>query len=388
MSSKIEELLYSPLYMGVRNPYEVRLEDLFSPPIIYQSIQECKRGKLWKDSVILSDYYSNYVINDIMTDMLNYTFAFHPLYHTYINERGKDRLICSLDIRDRIVQKILNQGFLLPIFRSKFIYDNGASLTNRGIHFSADRLETKLHREFRNHGYDFYIAKFDISSFFDNIPHNYVLNEISKYCNDVRIMALFNQIMYMYKYDEYIHDGLHVDAGIGLGGEVPQSFGIICLNELDHIITENSLIKADEYIRYMDDFIVIDHNLDKINNIIYYITSYLNSIGLSLNQNKTRVNSAREGVKFLKIHYFITETGGIIRKPDPDSYKKMRRKINKYGTLYNKELMTEADIDNSVQSFVGYKETICDSHYKNRFLCSITYNGILQNTANGGLEDI
>ena len=61
-----------------------------------------------------------------------------------IVERGKPRQLCTLTFEDRIVQKLLNQFFLLPAFIPTLIYDNMASIRGRGPYLAMQRTEEFL----------------------------------------------------------------------------------------------------------------------------------------------------------------------------------------------------------------------------------------------------
>jgi len=57
-----------------------------------------------------------------------------------IKERGKDRKITPIHINDRVIQKVLCDYLLTPLFTPKLIYDNGASLPNKGVSFTRKRV--------------------------------------------------------------------------------------------------------------------------------------------------------------------------------------------------------------------------------------------------------
>lgn len=343
------------------NPYyDITLETIFNPMNIELAIRECARCKLWKDSVIegyvYSDYKTHTILYHIFYDPNGYIFD--PLFHTTIFERGKERLICSLTFKDRIIHKLLNQCYILPIFRNKLIYDNMASLEGRGIHRALFRLEAMLQKSIRKFGMNFYIAKCDIKSYFDNIPHQYMFEYLDRYTKDKRIMDLIYRILQQYKYDPYIHNGEICDSGIGLGGEVAQSFGILCLNELDHIMKENPYLKVPHYIRYMDDIIMIDKDKKRLEFCINYMDSWLKELGMFLSPNKTNIMHASEGVKFLKVHFYPKENGFVLMVPNKKAYKKQRIKLIKMKELLMQgEIASVNDIYNAYMSYRGYAMT-------------------------------
>ena len=73
------------------------------------------------------------------------------------------------------------------------IYDNGASLKNKGIDFSRERFEKHLHMYYREHGSnDGYVLLMDYSKFYDNIPHETAYNAVAKHVKDDFSLWLLN----------------------------------------------------------------------------------------------------------------------------------------------------------------------------------------------------
>lgn len=332
----------------------IRFEDVFNDYTIRDSLEQCKKGTYWKNSVILYDMYSEYNLYDLLEQLYSNTFEFDPLYHTTIMERGKERLICSLTIKDRVVQKCLNQNFILPIFRPKLIYDNCASLKDRGVDFALNRMKAHLQHADKIYNRNFFIAKLDLKSYFDTIPHNYMASIVDRYTYDKRLMTIIYKILYQYQLDEYVHNGDNLPFGIGLGGEVPQSFGILCLNEMDHMIKEYYRIPY--MVRYMDDIIMIHPDYNYLASVIDCLSKYLHSLNMRFNTNKTVILHSSEGVKFLKFHfYFGKNIGEIYLLPEKKSIKREKRKIRAMFDLYrDNKILDVADIKQSYSSYRGH----------------------------------
>ena len=346
--------------MGYINPiiphhgyYGYTASNVITIPNLYQSLEDCTKGKMWKDSVVGFDQYSEFQIYDINKRVNgDGSFYFNDFYHTIINERGKPRLVCSLTIRDRVIQKCINRNFLIPAFFPTIIYDNVASIKHRGLDMALNRLKYHFMRAYHKWGRNFYIAKLDIKSYFDSIPHDYCKWLISTKTIDPQLRHIFDMLFRKYKYDKFIHNGDQVDYGIGLGGEIPQTFGIITLNEFDHIIKEKYLIK--EYIRYMDDCILIHNDKTYLEYIIAELSQYLSILGLQFNMHKTHVYNAEEGVLFLKFHYKITETGKIYLLGYKPNFRRERRKLRKLRALLIADNINILDIKSSYYSWRGH----------------------------------
>jgi len=85
------------------------------------------------------------------------------------------------------------------------------------------------------------------------------------------------------------------------GNYTSQFFANIYLNELDHYIKENLKIK--EYIRYMDDFIVLTDTKKEAIELKEKVAIFLKEkLNLKLNK-KTNCFKAKQGVAFVRISY-------------------------------------------------------------------------------------
>ena len=361
----------------IRLKKDYRLEDVINYTTLKQSLHDCKLGKMWKDSMVQFDAYSDFYIENILSGIYSKRFRFGSLYHTYINERGKVRLICSLKAMDRIVQKALNQNFILPAFRPMLIDENCASLKDRGITYALDKFKHQLSKAYMKWGNDFYILKCDIHSYFDSIYHDYIYDLIRQFTTDDRILYLFRNIFNEYKYDPFIHGGEQVPFGIGLGGEVPQSFGIICLNELDHLIKEELHVSL---VRYMDDFMLIHNDYNYLVECKKYIEKYLWRIALRLNQKKTNIIPASEGAVFLKFHYYITNSGKINMLADKDSKLREQRRLKRMDDLLNDGLIEYSDVLGSFKAWRSHIKLGDDKYmidYMNALFDSLFIEGFV-----------
>ena len=331
-----------------------RLENIINIPNLYNSLSDCTRGLMWKESVVRASEFSDILINSIMSDFYyNKNYVFDKLFHTYVNERGTQRLICSTTIRDRIVQKAFNQNFLLPAFKNTFIYDNTASLKGKGINFAINRLKYFMHNAYIEYGgNNFYVLKLDIRKYFDNIYHPYILNKISEHTDDQRVLNYFINMMYNFQYDEYIHNGENIPSGVGLGGEVPQSFGLICLNEFDHIAKEKYKFKY--YVRYMDDIIILFNDKLYLENFLLFADNYIKTIlNMNFNYHKTSITNISEGILFLKIHFYIDNNGGIYKQVYKKTIKRTKQKMRSLKDLLDNNIVTFSDINRFYNSIRG-----------------------------------
>lgn len=85
-----------------------------------------------------------------------------------------------------------------------------------------------------------------------------------------------------------------------IGNLTSQVFANIYLNELDRFIKHELRVK--KYVRYGDDFVVFEKNLQKLQNIRNKVTRFLkNELKLEINLKSDKIIKAWHGLKFLGV---------------------------------------------------------------------------------------
>lgn len=171
-------------------------ENVFTLQHFIEVLPKCFKGVSWKSSV------QNYEIN-IVTNMYNDFIKLQngelpkptSCKEVIIRERGKERVITPIHIRDRVVQKVLCDFVLSKILHPKLIYDNGASLKGKGVQFARKRIERHLRNAIREFGTDFYVLSFDFKSYFNSVPHRTCRAILSKYIYDKDIVRITMEII-------------------------------------------------------------------------------------------------------------------------------------------------------------------------------------------------
>lgn len=316
-------------------------EEVFTYSHLYKSYKNCCLGVGWKSSTQI--YRANAVYNVYLTykDLLNGAFKSDGFYEFELHERGKVRHIRSVTIRERVVQRCLCDYSLTPMLSRQLIYDNGASTKNKGYTFSINRLINQLRHQYNTHGANGYVLLFDFSKYFDNIEHSLLKNIINKTYTDERLKKLIFHFIDMFG-----------SKGIGLGSQISQNLALIAVNKLDHYIKEQLKIKG--YGRYMDDGYLIHHDKQYLQKCLDEIKRICVELGVKLNERKTRIVRLDKGFTYLKIRFFLTPTGKIIKKTYPAGVVRMRRKLKKYKRFVNNGKMSLFDVYQSYQSWESH----------------------------------
>jgi len=269
-----------------------------------------------------------------------------------LTERGKTRHIRSVHVSERVVQKCLCDRVLVPILSRFLIYDNGASLKGKGVHFSAKRLTTHMAKYFRkNETNDGYCLQIDFSKYFDRIVHRYLFDMIGKHVRDKKILKLLHDFI------DPFGDGV----SLGLGSQVSQIAALFYANAIDLFVKDTLKIK--HYGRYMDDLFLILPDKNELKNVLESITNECRRLRIKINARKTRITKLSDGLLYLKGIYSLKPSGKIVRVATGDSKRRMRKKLFRFRKLVRDGRMSMADVRASYQSWRGNQRKRFDSFH-------------------------
>lgn len=337
------------------------LEDVFTVSNLYHAYRMCKLGVGWKAST--QKYKSNALYNVVMkkkqlVDQKKYNYT--KFYEFDIFERGKARHIRSVHITERVAQRCFCDESLVPVLSNTMIWDCGASLKNKGVDFQLKRMDTHLHRYYReNKTNKGYILVFDFSGYFDNIDHDIAMSElIGKYLSNENLV-------------EYAEKSIRSfgDKGLGLGSQTSQITAVAYPTKLDHMIKEELGIKF--YGRYMDDGYLLHKSKKYLQYCLKKIREMCKKLGIKLNEKKTKIKKIEKGFVFLKRKFSLTETGAVVKRLCRTSITRMRRKLKKFKKKLDEGKMNFDGIKASFNSWLSYayktKSYKTRQHMKNLF---------------------
>lgn len=351
------------------------LERITDANHLHASFINCKRGVDWKESVQRASLNELRHIYYKKKALEQHRYSQMPFYEFNIMERGKERHIRSLHITDRMVQRAVCDFILLPELSKYLIYDNGASVRDKGITFSRERLHQQLWSYYCNYGPEGYILLIDFRKFFDNIDHMLLMEAIQKKIVDPETIELIGYLISTFavdlsylseeQYQEYkneIYDTMtyepyHEKTGekmlyrsLGMGSQISQVSGIYYPTPIDNyckIVESNK-----RYGRYMDDTYIIHHDKEYLLYLLGQIQKLCCDLRIYINMHKTQIQKL-DHFSYLKINYSLTESGRIIKRVAGDSVTRERRKLKSFRYILNDGLLSFEEILNQYKSWRG-----------------------------------
>lgn len=315
-------------------------ETLLDLNVLYDSFQKCKSSVDWKCSIqrFEANIFQN--IKDIKKRLKSGRYKPDKFVEFDVDERGKTRHIKSLSIRDRVLQRAICDYVLEPLIYPKLIYNNGASVKEKGVDFSRKQLDKHLRKHYNKRGNKGYILVGDFSKFFESIPHDKLIESLKKCIPDQKMMDLLEMIIRSFS---------DTGVGLGIGSQISQICGIYYPTPIDIYCTTVMGCKA--YARHMDDFYIIHEDKEFLKTVLTGVRRIASELGLKLNEKKTQICRIDKGFNFLKQRIFITDTGKIVHKPNKSSFVREKRKLKSFKFKYDIGEMTKEEIESQYKSW-------------------------------------
>ena len=303
-----------------------------------------------------------------------------------LKERGKTRFVTNNKMVDKVVNHMICDEILTPALKRFLIHDNGASQKGKGVSFHRVRFETHLRDYFKRYGTNKgYILLGDFSGYYANIRHDIcgkVLAHFLKRSGFDRedlamawriLTGIFNtfrvdvsrfsddeiRVMYTSKVDAMLNYGVDetlltgekfLNKGVDIGNQTSQNIGVIFPYRLDNYVKIVAGIKG--YGRYTDDFYAIASDRETLKNLLEGLKAIANKYGIIINKRKTRIVKLSSFYRHLQNGYSLTETGRVIRKINPKSITRERKKLKAYKRLINTGRITLDEIENIFKSWI------------------------------------
>ncbi len=270
-------------------------------------------------------------------------------YRLFTLYERKPRIIAAAPFRDRVVHHAL-MNVVEPRLDRSFIYDSYACRRGKGVHAAVDRYQHWARR------YP-YVLKMDIHQYFPSVDHPLLKLALRRRIADARVLWLFeliidcgpednNRVPQWFAGDDLLTP-LERQVGIPIGNLTSQFLANLYLDALDHHIKERLRVSA--YLRYVDDLVFLGEDKAALWRLADQLRLRLEALRLRPHPGKTQVFRTREGVDILGYRVFPERR--LLRN---DNGHRFARKMRRFGRAFSAGELDWADIDPSVQSWIGH----------------------------------
>lgn len=252
---------------------------------IWKTWFEFKKGKRLTSELYDFQYHLEQNLYSLFKDLNNGAYH-HGSYRKFVICDNKRREISVASVRDRLVHRLI-YDYLNKIYDKTFIYDVWSCRLGKGLLATIERTQTFLQCYPRS-----YIWKVDVKKFFDSVDQEILLKILSFKIRDDITFSLLKEVI------DSFSAIFAKRVGIPIGNLTSQIFANIYLNELDRFMKHELSPKA--YLRYGDDFILIEGDLEKLKIFRIKTTDFLEGeLKLQINPKSDKIFKVPHGLKFL-----------------------------------------------------------------------------------------
>lgn len=275
----------------------------------------------------------------------------------FVVTKPKIREVFAAQFRDRVVHHLL-YDYLSPIYEPRFIYDSFACRPGKGTHAAMKRVQDFTYKASEGGRLDeCYYLQMDVKSFFTTINKVKLYEMITRNIKRDEILWLTELIIHhdpardippIIHSPKKLFDKLpsdkslfHAPSGYGLpiGNLTSQFFANVYLNDLDQYVKHELKIKW--YMRYVDDFVIIDHSWEQLRQFEEQIIEFVESIGISIKHSKTILRRVSSGIDIV----------GYIVRPH---YVLVRKRVVHQWRLAMEQRTSRVDREQSLKSYTGH----------------------------------
>lgn len=336
-----------------------RFDRASSMRVLCRNARRCKQAAAWKDGPV--DIYLKRVgkSQTLRHDLLTGRYKMQRTVEVEVF-RPKHRIANAPASRDKIWQKSMCECGIYEDLTSSLIVDNIACQKGKGTDMAIRRvirMLQRLHREAP--GEPVFGEHLDIKGYFPSTPHEEVKELDRRKITEELFLPYLDEIIESYE-DKRPQEDIEKDPfgkrGTGLGSEINQLHEVSLLDPLDHELKTF----CRNYIRYNDDFLILDHDVEVVKRARDTIKSYLAGKGLTMT-DKGGIFKASDGFYFLRKRFIMKTSGKIIIRLHKKALAEERKTLRGLKRGVDQGVRTMDDVKHHYQSWIANAEYAGDA---------------------------
>jgi len=317
--------------------------DLYSELCSYENLElafkKARKGKTLKPYIIEFEASLDENLKQLCQELLLHSYRPKPL-ETFILRDPKTRKISKSDFRDRVVHHAIC-NIIEPLFEKCFIFDSFANRLGKGTFKAIERFEHFARKVSRGFTRPCFVLKADIRHYFETVDHNILLSILRHKIKDKQLLWLIQIILQNYQTEAK-------GKGMPLGNLTSQFFANVYLNELDQYVKH--ILKAKYYIRYVDDFVILDNFPDNLQVFRDKIEPFCGEhLALYLHPDKSKIHNLKNGVGFLGMRLYPSH-----RRIKKKNIQRFERKLLQLKADSENEIVTREKVVEHFEGWLAY----------------------------------
>lgn len=298
------------------------------------------RGAAGIDRMTISMYEKNLSENllSLMRELKQGLYQPVPLRRVHIPKGdGKTRPLGIPTVKCRVAQEVIRR-LINSIFESRFHDNSFGFRMGRNCHQAVERV-----LEYGEQGYK-YVVDVDIKGFFDNIPHDLIMNSVASRIADGNILNLIEKLLN----SGVMEEGkiTPTTKGTPQGGVISPLLANITLDHLDWFLEEHGY----NFVRYADDFVILCKTETEAKKVLELVQTFLNGMKLETSPEKTKISHFSKGFDFLG--FSIKSRSIQMRTKSREKFKNNIRELTKRSHNLDKKVIEK--LNRVIRGTVNY----------------------------------
>ncbi|MBI4687722.1 MAG: group II intron reverse transcriptase/maturase [Nitrospirae bacterium] len=228
---------------------------------------------------------------ELRKQLLDGTYSSSPLRKVGIQKPdGKIRWLSIPTVKDRTIQTSAAM-ILSPILDAEFEECSFAYRKNKSVQKAVHKVI-----DLRDKGYT-WVVDADIRSFFDEINHALLIEEIRKYIKEDRVIELIKKWLdadVVYKGEK-----TRLTKGLPQGSPISPLLSNLYLDSFDEALMEEKF----RHVRFADDFVILCKDKPDAEDALELTEDVLKKLKLQLNAEETRIVHFNQGFRYLGMDF-------------------------------------------------------------------------------------